>query len=235
MLSGLGEVHGQSRFIPRFSPMDELISCMLSQHTTDVNSFPAFAQLLVRYPEWEQVVAAPWEEVAETIRFAGLANNKAKSIQAALRKIKEDLGEYSLEPLRAWKTADALAWLQTLPGVGPKTASIVMCFAFGRESIPVDTHVYRVSWRLGLIPEGSGELKAHQLLPKKVGPDHAFSFHTLLIQHGRKVCKAPLPQCDQCPLTSQCRWFEKAGPAKRAAQLKRKRSQPRKLRVEVIA
>jgi len=95
----------------------------------------------------------------------------------------------------------------SLPGVGPKTAAIVLCFSFGRPAIPVDTHVFRVSWRLGLIPKELGENKAHTAIEKLVPEDLPLKFHTALIQHGRQICKAPTPQCQRCPLTDRCKWF----------------------------
>lgn len=230
MLASLERSHGKSRYIPRFDPMDELISCILSQHTTDAHSFPAFTQLRERYPTWADVVAAPVAEVASTVRLAGLSNQKAKNIVGSLQKVYEQFGDYSLEPLRAWPTADAMVWLQTLPGVGPKTASIVLCFAMGRETIPVDTHVFRVSWRLGLIKEEIGEVKAHGALMKLVPRELAFPFHTLLIQHGRTVCRAPLPSCEKCDLAERCAWLKSDGPGKRQREMARTRKRSIKAR-----
>jgi endonuclease-3 len=223
MLAELEQQYGASRFIPRFSPMDELVSCMLSQHTTDVNSFPAFTRLLERFGSYEVIARAPTVEIADTIRGAGLANSKAKHLRATLGLIHERFGEITLEPLRYLRTDAAKDWLTELPGVGPKTASIVLCFAFGRESIPVDTHVFRVGWRLGLFPSRIGEVKAHTVLGEMVPPDVAFAFHTLLIQHGRMTCRAPLPVCERCPLTDRCAFFRTDGPGKRARELARVR------------
>ncbi len=215
--------------ISRFEPMEELVSCILSQHTTDASSFPAFTKLRETYPDWQDVVDAGPERLADVVRGAGLANQKSKNIIGTLRLIKERTGEYSLESLRALPTLEARAWLLSLPGVGPKTASIVLCFAMGREAIPVDTHVYRVSWRLGLIPEDVGENKAHDLLLKLVPPELAFRFHNTLIQHGRMVCRAPLPICEQCPVRDRCRWFKTGGPQKRRAELALNRKKPVKV------
>ncbi|MDX2064837.1 MAG: endonuclease III [Fimbriimonadaceae bacterium] len=223
MLADLEGLYGSSRFIPRFSPMDELVSCMLSQHTTDVNSFPAFTRLLERFGTYEMIARAPVDTIAETIRGAGLANSKAKHLRATLGQIGERFGEITLEPLRWFRTEAARDWLTELPGVGPKTASIVLCFAFGRESIPVDTHVFRVGWRLGLFPERMGEVRAHDALLKLVPAEHAFAFHTLLIQHGRMTCRAPLPNCERCPLTDRCAYWRSDGPGKRARALARSR------------
>ena len=226
LVERLEERYGRARMISRFDPMEELVSCILSQHTTDASSFPAFTKLRETFPDWQEVVDAGALEVAEVIAGAGLKNQKAKSIIGTLSLIKERTGEYSLESLRQMPTLEAREWLMSLPGVGPKTASIVLCFAMGREAIPVDTHVYRVSWRVGLIPEEVGENKAHDLLMQVVPGDLAFRFHTALIQHGRLACRAPLPICDICPVTDLCRWYKKGGPQKRKAELALTRKRP---------
>ncbi len=223
----LEALHGRPERSMRFNPMDELVSCILSQHTNDSNSFPAFFRMKGAYPTWEAVVAAGAERIADVVRTAGLANQKARNIIACLGQIHRRTGAYSLDVLESMSTPDARNWLTDLPGVGPKTASIVLCFAMGRESIPVDTHIYRVSWRLGIIPEKAGEDKAHDLLLDLVPKDLAFRYHMDLIHHGRMVCKAPIPNCAACSLTDLCRWFADDGPARRKAELAdaRKRTQ----------
>jgi endonuclease-3 len=202
-------LYGRPRRIARFDPMDELISCILSQHTSDANSFPAFTRLKETYPDWDKVVDAGQANLADVIRKAGLANQKAKNIIACLCDIHCRVGEYSIEHLRRLPTLEARKWLMELPGVGPKTASIVLCFSMGRETVPVDTHIYRVSWRIGTIPPDIGEVKAHDVLLDLVPGDLAFRYHTDLIQHGRVVCKAPLPNRGACTLTDLCRWYAK--------------------------
>ena len=188
--------------------MDELVSCILSQHTSDATSFPTFHALRRQVPEWEDVVALGPEKLADIIRPAGLANQKARSIIAVLQEIKERNGAYEIEMLRPMPLEEARAWLLSLSGVGPKTAAIVLCFAFGRPAIPVDTHVFRVSWRLGLIEKSIGEAKAHRVLEEMVPSELAFRFHTAFIQHGRQICKAPTPICSRCPLTRRCRYYK---------------------------
>jgi endonuclease-3 len=188
--------------------MDELISCILSQHTSDATSFPTFHALRRKVPQWADVVALGPEKLADLIRPAGLANQKARSIIAVLREIESRNGDYDIENLRDMDLEDARSWLLSLPGVGPKTAAIVLCFAFGRPAIPVDTHVFRVSWRLGLIEKSIGEAKAHRVLEGMVPEDLAYRFHTALIQHGRQICKAPKPNCSACPLKRRCRYYK---------------------------
>ena len=187
--------------------MDELISCILSQHTSDATSFPTFRALRKQVPEWDDVVALRPERLADIIRPAGLANQKSKAIIAVLKEIRVRNGGYDIEKLRNMPLEEARQWLLSLPGVGPKTAAIVLCFAFGRPAIPVDTHVFRVSWRLGLIEKSIGEAKAHRALEAIVPADLAFRFHTALIQHGRQICRAPSPNCGECPLTRRCRYY----------------------------
>ena len=218
------QVYGRSRFISRFDPMEELVSCILSQHTADANSFPAFTRLRETYPDWQDVVDAGQEELADVIRKAGLANQKAKSIIRALTEIHERTGSYSLDLLRGMDMPEARAWLESLPGVGPKTASIVLCFSFGMGAIPVDTHVFRVSKRLGIVPDNSDEKKAHDQLLEIVAPEDAFRYHTALIQHGRHTCKAPIPLCDDCVLKTACPWFKKVGPDKERERLRKRRA-----------
>lgn len=207
LIDRLERLYGSPRFISRFDPIEELVSCILSQHTTDATSFPAFTRLRASFPDWEDLVRAGPEAVIPLIRKAGLPNQKAKSIIGSLTEVKNRNGAYTLENLRSMDLLDAREWLMTLPGVGPKTASIVLCFSFGMAAIPVDTHVFRVAKRLGLISESVSEAKAHDLLLKTVPADYAFRFHVALIQHGRQVCRAPIPACERCPLTQDCVWF----------------------------
>jgi len=219
LLDTLELKYGHSRMIARFDPMDELISCILSQHTSDSSSFPAFTNLRATFPDWQDVVDAGAERVADVIRKAGLANQKSKSIINCLRAIKDELGEYSLEHLRGMPTLQARDWLLKLPSVGPKTASIVLCFSMGRETIPVDTHIFRVSRRIGVLPPDLDENKAHDYLLSLVPGRLAFRYHTVLIQHGRMTCKAPKPDCASCPVTNFCQWHLTGGknlPAKQS-------------------
>lgn len=200
----LETLYGRTRFIPRFDPMEELISCILSQSSSDASSFPAFTRLRAVYPDWLAMAQAPPEEITPLIKAAGLSNQKTKAIQTCLLEIHSRLGGFDLELLREMPEPEAMKWLTSLAGVGPKTASIVLCFAFGRAAIPVDTHVHRVSQRLGWIGPKTNEIKAHKELSAMVPAEDAWRFHTLLIQHGRLICKAPKPLCSQCPLVVLC-------------------------------
>lgn len=188
-------------------PLEELIACILSQHTSDTNSWHAYQRLRERFPTWETVMQAPTHEVEEAIRPGGLANSKAPRIQAVLRAIAQhNGGALTLDFLQEMDTESARQYLMSLPGVGPKTAAIVLCFSLGRPLIPVDTHVFRISWRLGFFERKVGEAKAHDLLQQIVPEEDVYPFHVHLIRHGREVCKAQRPRCTQCVLADLCRY-----------------------------
>ena len=184
-------------------PLDELILTVQSQHTSDLNAERAFGLLRGRYPAWDDVVRAPTAGVADTIRSGGLANTKAARIQAILREIHEREGRYDLNGLRRRSDAEIAEYLSSLPGVGPKTVAVVMGFAFGRETIPVDTHVHRVAARLGLVPKTSAE-RAQRLLETSVPNDLKTPLHMGLIRLGREICKAGRPRCEECPVFELC-------------------------------
>jgi endonuclease-3 len=210
VLARLEARYGVAEWCPRNVAVDELIACILSQHTSDVNSLRAFAKLKSAYNDWETVIEAPSSEVADVIRCGGLANSKARCIQDVLRRIRDREGRISLDCLDAMTDEQARAYLVDLPGVGPKTAAIVLSFALGRPVMPVDTHIFRVSWRLGLIEKKIGEARAHDALQAQVDPSNVYRFHVALITHGRQVCKAPTPRCGDCPLTDVCRYYHEA-------------------------
>lgn len=187
----------------RVDPLDELVLTVLSQHTSDLNADRAFEQLRASFSTWEQVVGVPTASVADAIRSGGLANSKAPRIQAILREVRDREGGFDLGGLREMTDSDARAYLTSLPGVGPKTAAVVLSFALGRDAIPVDTHVHRVSTRLGLIPKTSAE-RADRLLHDLVPDGLRTPLHVALIRLGREICKAPTPLCRQCPLHDLC-------------------------------
>ncbi len=188
-------------------PVATLVSTIISQNTNDTNRDVAFDRLRERFATWERVRDAPEEEVVEAIRPGGLGPTKAPRIQAALRRITLREGEISLDFLRALPVDEARAWLTELPGVGPKTAAIVLCFALGKPAFPVDTHVHRVSQRLGLIPDGTSREKAHDLLEDIVPEQAYYSFHLNLIAHGRTVCHSRNPDCESCLLWEECDYY----------------------------
>ncbi len=200
----LKDVYGYPEWQRNWSALDELISCILSQSTTDANRDRGFDALKERYPTWEAARHAPAEELIDTIRSAGLANQKGPRIQKVLGRIYDEIGSYSIDFLQDIPLDEARNWLISLNGVGPKTAAIVLCFAFGLPAFPVDTHIHRVALRIGFLPEGMNAEKAHPVMEAIVPPEHYYAFHIQLIQHGRSLCKARSPKCEQCPLTQHC-------------------------------
>ena len=188
-------------------PVASLVLTILSQNTNDVNRDRAFEQLLARFPTWEAVRDAGLEELVEAIRPAGLAPTKGPRIQGALQRVTAERGEISLDFLADLPLEKARAWLLAIPGVGPKTAAIVLLFALGRPAFPVDTHVHRVTRRLGLIPEKTSREKAHLLLEQLVPPEIYYPFHLNLIEHGRAVCHARNPECARCTLRDHCAYY----------------------------
>ena len=163
-----------------------------------------FDRLRERLPTWEEVRDAEPEVVVEAIRPAGLANQKGPRIQEALRIITQERGELSLDFLADWPLEDAKAWLTSMKGVGPKTAAIVLLFSLGRPAFPVDTHVHRVTKRLGLIGPRVSREKAHAELEALVMPDDYYPFHLNVIRHGREVCSSRKPRCQECLLSDLC-------------------------------
>jgi endonuclease-3 len=204
----LRKVYGEPELpAQRGDALDELISCILSQHTSDVNSGRAFKTLRARFPTWAQVRDAPPRAVVAAIRSAGLANQKGPRIQSNLRAISRERGALDINFLADLPVPDAKAWLLRLYGVGPKTAAITLLFGLGRPAFPVDTHVHRVAGRLGLIPATLSADRAHDALEAIVPPRFYFPFHVNLIQHGRTVCQARLPKCAECTLTDVCDYY----------------------------
>lgn len=191
-------------------PIEALVGCILSQATTDAQSDAAYDALVKRYPTWEQVQHAPANDLARVIKQSGLANEKARYIKNALQFIKQERGEYNLDFLRDMPVADARKWLTQIHGVGPKTASIVLLFALKMPVMPVDTHVHRVTRRLGWISEKTSADKAHEILESLVPPKLYYPLHLNLIRLGREICRAPTPRCEICPLTDICDYFQAA-------------------------
>jgi endonuclease-3 len=188
----------------RWEPLEELVLTILSQNTSDVNSGRAWDSLRKRFPSWEALADARPSRVAAAIRAGGLANVKAPRILAVLREIRRREGGFDLEWMRDAADAEIEEYLSSLPGVGPKTVACVLAFSLGRAALPVDTHVHRVATRLGFIPPGMPATKAHSALAELVPPRQRISMHVGLIRHGRMICKAGRPHCEECPLVDLC-------------------------------
>ena len=188
----------------RADPLDELILTVLSQHTSDVNAARAYASLRARFPTWGAVVRARTLEVADAIRSGGLADTKAPRIQAILREIRDRRGSFDLTYLVDLPDEEARSELTSLPGIGPKSAAVVLSFSLGRDAMPVDTHVHRVAKRLGLVPPTSSAERADRVLHELVPDGQRTPLHVALIRLGREICKAPIPRCGMCPLNDLC-------------------------------
>lgn len=193
-------------------PLGMLIGTILSQHTSDTNSERAYAQLRRRLPTWEAVRAATTAQVAAAIRPAGLASLKAPRIHAVLRRLARERGRLSLAFLRGWPRDEARAWLRSVPGVGPKTAAIVLQFGLAKPAFAVDTHVDRVGRRLGFIPPRMSTEDAHAWMEALVPPARYGPLHRFLVRHGREVCTARGPRCEVCPIRAWCDYGTAARP-----------------------
>jgi len=185
-------------------PVAVLVGTILSQNTSDVNSGRAFDSLIASFGSWEAIASAPVEHIAQTIKSGGLSRVKAVRIKQILEEIERVQGRVSLDFLEAMNMSEARDYLMHLPGVGPKTASCVLLFALGKPCLPVDTHVFRVAKRLGLIDSKVTIDKAPGLLRKQIRPSKVYQFHVHMIEHGRRVCHARKPACCTCVLKGIC-------------------------------
>jgi endonuclease III len=201
------EYYGYPEWRKPLSPLDELVSTILSQNTNDNNRDRAFEALRRSFPTWEAVRDAGEQEVIETIRSAGLANQKGPRIQTVLREISAERGNLDLDFLNDLEPEEARRWLLKFKGVGPKTAAIVLLFALGKPAFPVDTHIYRVSGRLGLRPAGLDVEGAHVYLENIFPVEAYYPVHLNLIRLGREVCQARKANCPACPLKEICVFF----------------------------
>ena len=200
----LGAQYGELPQRPRRDPLDELVLGVLSQNTSDVNSGRAFAELRRAFPIWQSVIEAPASLIEKAIRPGGLASTKSLRLKAMLAEILRRRGSFNLSFLRERPLDEAEAWLQALPGVGPKTAAVVLLFSLDRPAFPVDTHVHRVLRRLGLAPPGASATQAQAMWEPRLQPAEVYPFHLYLILHGRRTCVARRPRCPACNLRRRC-------------------------------
>lgn len=203
------EFYGEPVWRNPLPPVDELVSTILSQNTNDVNRDRAFESLRAKFPTWEQVRDAATDEVIEAVRVAGLANQKGPRLQQVLRDITAQRDSLDLSFLADMPVEDARAWLTRFKGVGPKTAAIVLCFSLNRLAFPVDTHIYRVTGRIGLRPEKMTVEQAHPHLESLFPPETYYAAHLNFIRLGREVCAARKPKCPVCPVYDLCNYEPK--------------------------
>jgi endonuclease-3 len=236
-LDGLAQTYGRPTWERRLDPTSELILTILTQNSADINAEVAFEALRRAYPgvgqaeahrpgagwggvglpdgvapDWSAVEFAPLPELTDVIRPGGLANQKAPRLQATLRRIREERGDYSLEFLGEMTALDARSWLTQVDGIGKKTASVLLLFCFGSPLLPIDRHVDRVMRRVGLLPPKASMDDAHDLVLGLFEPDQMYEAHVNLIQHGRKVCHAQRPAHEICPLRDRCRFVDSGAP-----------------------
>ena len=188
----------------RLEPLEELVLTILSQNTSDVNSGRAYASLREAFPTWESLSKARPSRVAAAIRRGGLANVKAPRILEVLREVRRREGGFDLGWMHDASDEEVEDYLLSLPGVGPKTAACVLAFSLGRPALPVDTHVHRVATRLALLPPGMPAVRAHAALAELVPASLRVETHVGLIRHGRGICRAGRPRCEECPLRDLC-------------------------------
>ena len=200
----LQQEYGPGEWRPGRDPVDTLVETILSQNTSDLNSGRAFDSLKATFVSWEAVASAPAEQIAQAIKSGGLFQIKAARIKQILEQIKKDQGSINLDFLDSLGISEAQEYLMGLPGVGHKTASCVLLFSLGKPSLPVDTHIFRVAKRLGLIASKATVEKAHSLLQEQIPASKVYQFHVHMIEHGRLVCHARHPHCDRCILQVVC-------------------------------
>jgi len=237
VLDGLAERYGKPVWQRRLDPTSELILTILTQNSADSNAEVAFEALRHKYPgigevrphnpgpgwggeglpdgiapDWDAVENAPLPELVDTIRPGGLANQKAPRLQAALRTIREERGDHSLEFLGDMTALEARDWLTGVNGIGKKTASVVLLFCFGLPLVPIDRHVERVMKRVGLLPPKVLDDPAHDMVLALISPERAYESHVNLIRHGRLMCHARNPAHELCPLRDRCRFVDRKAP-----------------------
>ena len=201
------EAYGYPEWRQPLPPLDELVSTILSQNTNDANRDRAFRALRLRFPAWEDVRDAPTDEVIDAIRTAGLANQKGPRIQAVLLEITEEVGSLDISFLYQLSAEEAYRWLIHFKGVGPKTASIVLQFSLDKPAFPVDTHIYRVTGRIGLRPQRMSADQAHGHLGNLLPPETYYPMHLNLIHLGREICHPRQPECPRCPVRNLCDYY----------------------------
>ncbi|MEW5991727.1 MAG: endonuclease III [Chloroflexota bacterium] len=237
VLDGLATIYGRPTWERRLDPTSELILTILTQNSADTNAEKAFEALRRAYPsglaperhipgpgwggpglpdgappDWSAVERAPLEQLVEVIRPGGLPNQKARGILATLRTIRERRGDHSLEFLADLPPLEARDWLTSIPGIGKKTASVLLMFSFGMPLMAVDRHVDRVAHRVGLLPRKASADDAHDYVLALLQPDQVYEAHVNLIHHGRVICQARSPKHELCPLRDRCRFVDPAAP-----------------------
>ena len=202
---------GPLHFPGERDPLPGLVQTLLTHNTTDPNAFAAYDRMLEKYGSWEAIHTAPKEELAATIRIAGLHNQKADRIQALLGFLKETYGEYTADALKGMEFDEAFETFGHLHGVKHKTLAVVLCFDLGKDVFAVDTHVHRLCRRLGFVPDKFDPVKTFTAMRELVPEGLSHQFHIHLIRHGREICHSRKPDCEACFLKAECRYYQLSG------------------------
>lgn len=190
-------------------PLDMLVQIILSQATSDTNSDRAYKSLKAHFPTWDAALAASESDLANAIRSGGLANQKARTIKSVLAQIKDEHGKLELSFLNDMDTLDAVRYLSQFRGIGPKTVACTLLFACRKPVFPLDTHIFRVLRRIGLVPQKCTDARAHEIMDSLVPEGKHYSFHVNLIRHGRTLCRSRDPACERCPVVEYCDYGQK--------------------------
>ena len=211
IIQNLRAVYGVPTPRPGLDPLDVLVETVLSQSTSDTNSQRAFASLKRKYPAWDAARRARVTSIEAAIRCGGLARQKSVRIKELLGEIYRRRGSLDLGFLHTAPLAEAVAFLSSFKGVGPKTVACTLLFACNRPVFPVDTHIFRLTRRLALIPERCSDEEAHRVMTAMVPPGRHYEVHINLIRHGRRICRPQKPNCEQCCVVEYCRYYERGG------------------------
>ncbi|HUT60847.1 MAG TPA: endonuclease III [Phycisphaerae bacterium] len=225
VLKLLERAYGPRRWRCSGKPVPVLVGTILSQNTSSANSSAGYRRLWRRFRSWNAVADATVTEIAKCIRISGLSRIKAPRIRAILRRIRQDRGRISLKFLGEMAAKEAYEYLMRFEGVGPKTALCVLLFSLGMPVFPVDTHIFRISRRLGLLPARTSPGKAHEVLEPLIAPEDRYAMHVLLITHGRRTCRARNPRCAWCDLLALCPYGRLAGRARPGAKKQARQGQ----------
>lgn len=209
IIAALEKEYGRPRHDKRKDPLSELVFTILSQHTSDTNRDRAWESLWKEFDSWEEIATAAPRRIENAIRVGGLAPTKSRVIRDVLKRVKEDQGSYDLDLLEGMGMEEAEAYLRSFKGVGIKTIRCVQVFSLRQPAFPVDTHIYRITRRLGLVPEKADPEAAHRIMQSLTPPQEVLPFHMNLITHGRRICKAGRPLCEDCLLRRSCPWYRK--------------------------
>jgi DNA (cytosine-5)-methyltransferase 1 len=219
-------VHGTPDFGNLPDPLNELIFISISQRTKIKTAKQVFDALKARFPNWEEVLVAPDEDLAEIVSVGGRGNLRVKAIREILQAIREQTGTLSLEFLRELPQEKALNFLTTLPWVGEKTARCVLMYSLRHGTFPADVHSIRIFTRTGLLDplvgtlEGLEHRKAQQVIAPLIPPDIAYALHVNMVAHGQEVCRERNPRCHQCEISKFCKQYRIAQ-VERVGQRKR--------------